>query len=384
MASGERKEPAMRSKRRLVVDAVALVVTMVGLGYQTDLLGAQAAVSCAGVSVPSGSSIQQAIDSHVKGSTFCLSGNYTTGKPIIPKDGDRFIGVSTTNIASTGSGVFDGGKNVTYNNLGIGPSHGDGLRPGDGSTIINSTIHGNPKCGITTIAKSLVITGNEITQNGSMSTSPISRACGLKILGMRGRDSGAYATVSNNVIHDNVHTALWVDCDGHDNVFAGNTIYGNTGVAYSDETSYHNTFRGNTVHDNGFGMSMPAVSILDSIGSVVKNNTFAHNYRGVNVWADHRATKSSPQAGTGCADADLTGYIPSHISVVGNDFTTPQRVGFAPHHVNVSAAAFDANCYKVASSSDEIWRLPGDSTATWRQWRNAGKDPNGVSTTGSC
>ena len=373
----------MHPGRWLTVDAAVLVVILATAGYRTDLLGNGPAASCEGVDVAPGSSIQEAIDSHGTGTTFCLSGNYTTGRPIIPKNGDRFIGTGTTNISSTGSGVFSGGKHVTYNNLGIGPSQGDGLRPGDGSTIKNSTIHGNPKCGITTSANSLVITGNDISQNGSTSTSPISQACGLKIHGYKGADSGAYSTISGNDVHDNVHTALWVDCDGHDNVFSGNTVHGNTGVAVSFETSYRNTFRGNTVHDNGFGFEEPAVQILDSMRSVVRRNTFTNNYRGLFIWADRRATVTSPQAGTGCAATSFTGYVPSHNSVTDNKFTTEHRVGLAGS-VNVSAGSFDRNCYRVTAESDATWQLPGDSTATWRQWRRAGKDPNGIRTTTGC
>jgi parallel beta-helix repeat protein len=373
----------MHPGRWLAIDAAALVVILGAIGYRTDLFDTGPAASCEGVDVSPGSSIQEAIDSHGTGTTLCLSGDYTTSKPITPKDGDRFIGTGTTNISSTGSGVFSGGKHVTYDNLGIGPSQGDGLRPGDRSTIKNSTIHDNVKCGITTVGNSLVITGNDVSQNGSPSTSPISQACGIKIHGYRGADSGAYSTISGNVVHDNVHTALWVDCNGHDNVFSGNMVYGNTGVAVSFETSYRNTFRGNTVHDNGFEMKKAAVSILDSLDSVVRRNTFTNNYRGLLIWADRRATLSSPQVGTGCAGTSLAGYIPSHISVRGNKFTTEDRVGLASS-VQVSAASFDRNCYRVATESDANWQLPGDSTATWTQWRRAGKDPNGIRTTTGC
>jgi hypothetical protein len=104
----------------------------------------------------------------------------------------------------------------------------------------------------------------------------------------------------------------------------------------------------------------------------------------VYVWADRRATVSSPQVGSGCANTSLTGYVPSGISVTGNAFTTQQRVGFAPHKVAVSAASFDANCYTVAQLSDTTWNLPGDTTATWTQWRGAGKDPYGVEKTTGC
>ena len=272
----------MRQKGWFVLDAATAVAIVLAVVCPIEGSIANAA-TCSGVVLASGSSIQKAIDSHAGGTTYCLSGTYTTATPISPKDGDRFIGTAATNISGTGSGVFSGGKNVLYDSIGIGPSPGDGVRPGSGSTIQNSTIHDNNKCGITTFGSSLLITNNEIARNGSTSTSPISQACGLKIRGMQGSDSGAYSTVSNNVVHDNVHTALWVDCNGHDNVFSNNTVYGNTGIALDEETGYRDTFRGNIVHDNGFGFQIQAVSILDSMGGTVANNTLTNNYRGVRI-----------------------------------------------------------------------------------------------------
>jgi parallel beta-helix repeat protein len=376
------RRPRMGSKRRLVLDIAAVLVITVAISYPTESFRASASVTCSGVVLASGTSIRNAVASYGPGTTFCLSGKYTTSTPIVPKNGDQFIGTSTTNISSSGSSVFYGGKNVTYANLGIGPSQGDGIRPGSGSTIQNSTIHDNPYCGIVTIGNSLVVRNNEIAYNGNTSLTT-SRACGLKILGMDGSDSGAYSRIAGNIIHDNGHNALWVDCDAHGNTFTNNTIYRNTGIALDAETSFNNTFTGNTVHDNGFGMKLPAVSILDSIGTVIQNNTFANNFAGVRIWADRRATVSSPVVGTGCADASLTGYIPSRNSITGNQFRTEQRVGFWSS-VAVSAASVDSNCYTVAQLSDTNWSLPSDTTATWTQWRNAGKDPNGAVKTGGC
>jgi parallel beta helix pectate lyase-like protein len=375
----------MHPARRLLFHATTLLIIALEIGVPITSSMARAGTACSGVVLASGSNIQQAVNAAPAGATFCLSGNYTTTTAIAPKEGDAFVATGPTNISSSGSsGVFTGGRNVTYAGLGIGPSRGDGLRPGDGSIIVNSIIHDNTNCGISTVGNNLTITGNEITRNGSTSTTPISQACGLKIRGMDGRDSGAYSTISNNLVHDNVHTALWVDCNGHDNVFANNEVYGNTGIAFSEETGYRNQWIGNDVHDNGFGFKMQAVSILDSIGGVVSANTFTNNYRGIRIWSDRRATQSSPLVGTGCAGDTSTGYIPSGISITGNRFTTDQRTGFAPNGVALSAATFDQNCYTVANMSNASWQLPGDSTATWSQWRSAGKDPTGTAQTVAC
>jgi hypothetical protein len=374
----------MRPKRGLALTLATLVVLTAGSAYATGTTDAIATtVTCAGIILAPGANIQNAVDSHAAGTTFCLAGNYATASPITPKDGDQFIGTTTTNISSSGSGVFSAGKSVTYENIGIGPSQGDGLRPGSRSIVQDSIIHDNSNCGITTVGNSLVIVNNEITRNGLTPTSP-SQACGVKIRGMQGSDTGAYSTISGNVVHDNGHNALWVDCDGHDNVFSNNLIYANSGIALDEETSYHNTFTANTVHDNGFGMSLAAVSILDSTGGIYTGNTLTNNYAGVRVWADKRATVASPKTGMGCANASMTGYIPSGITVTANVFKTEQRVGFGLSVVKATAATFDSNCYTVAQLTDTNWQLPGTTKATWTQWRSAGEDPNGAEKTVTC
>jgi len=378
-------DTAMYSRRWLRFHATTLTVIALQVPAPIASSAADASVDCPGVVLTSGSNIQQAVNAYGPGTTFCLSGSYTTTTAIVPKDGDAFVATGSTNVSNVGtSGVFTGGKGVTYDGLGIGPSKGDGLRPGDDSVIVNSLIHDNKKCGISTVGNNLVITGNDISRNGSTSTFPVSQSCGLKIRGMNGRDSGGHSTIANNIVHDNVHSALWVDCNGHDNVFSNNEVYGNTGIAIDDETSYRNQWVGNNVHDNGFGSKMQAVSILDSTGVIVADNVFTHNYRGIRIWADRRATLSSPQIGTGCAADGSTGYIPSGISVTGNRFTTEQRIGFAPNGVSVSAAAFDRNCYTVTDMRNTSWQIAGDSTATWTQWRAAGQDPTGAAQTIPC
>jgi parallel beta-helix repeat protein len=370
----------MRGTRILLTTLTAVVAVVAPVTLPP---GALASVTCSGVNVASGASIQRAIDSHPQGTTFCLSGSYNTSTAISPKNGDRFVGVGTTNVASGGAAVFAGGKNVAYVHLGIGPSKGDGVRPGDGSKIRRSTIHDNPDCGISTAGNSLVIRNNEIRNNGT-TTVNTSRACGVKIRGMTGSDSGAYSIVTGNLIHDNGHNAMWADCNAHDNVFSNNRVYDNTGIAIDAETSYRNTFSGNAVYRNGAGQTRPAVSILDSIGTVVRDNTFAHNYAGVLIWADRRAKLSAARVGSGCADASLTGYIPSNNSIGNNRFATEQRVGFWLKNVRLSAASFDGNCYTVARLADLNWQLPADQTASWKQWRAAGNDPNGIHKTASC
>jgi hypothetical protein len=341
---------------------------------------AQAAVRCSGVHLRPGANIQRAIVSHARRTTFCLAdGRYTTRTALKPKNGDRFIGVYTDRsrpkISNTGTGgVFSGGRNVVIRGLGIGPSDNTGLNPGTGSTIIGNRIHDNRMCGIETAANHLTIRRNEIDHNGSLATK--GDACGIKLHGTAGKDSGAYSLVSANLVHNNTGHGLWVDCDGHDNTFSGNRVYGNAGVALDDETSYNNSFTDNIVYGNGFGWSTYATSILDSIGTNVSGNRFRHNYKGVDVRADDRATRSRPRPGLGCANITLTGYHPSGISIRRNKFSLPQRSGFAST-VRLSAARFDHNCWRRTEASSTNWRLPTDATATWSQWREAQQDQHG-------
>ena len=379
-----RPPPAARPARRSI--AVAIGVTTAAyvlLAVPFRAAPADGATRCTGVHLHPGASIQNAIRSRPGGTTFCLAdGKYTTNVVLTPKNGDRFIGVyrdgSRPNVASTGAGgVFKGGKNVVIRGLGIGPSASSGVAPGTGSTIRNDRIHGNRMCGIATAANHLTIIGNEIDHNGTLSNQ--GRACSgaVNLHGVQEKDAGAYNVVSSNTIHDNAGHGLHVDCDGHDNTFSGNRVFRNAGVALLDETSYHDRFAKNVIHHNGFGWSLYAIGIVDSIGTTVSGNTVTHNYRAVNLWADRRANLRTPKIGLGCADVRLTGYHPSNITVSRNRFSLPQRAGFAPSGaVPLSAAQFDYNCWGGAVAGTN-WRLPSDATATWVQWRGAGQDRHG-------
>jgi len=353
------------------------------------LAPSHATTSCTGVQLRPGADLQNAIDSKGTSTTFCVGdGNYSTRAALVPKDGDRFLGVYTDgtqpNIANTGAGgVFSGGRNLLVSHLGIGPSASHGLNPGTGSTITGNRIHDNQTCGIETIASHLTITGNEIDHNGTLSNR--GDACGIKLHGTKGTDSGAYNIVTGNVVHDNAGHGLWVDCDGHDNTFSDNRVYNNAGIALSDETAYGDSFTNNIVHDNGFAWSVYAIDILDSIGTKVSGSSLTNNYKGVNIWADRRATLSSPKSALGCANVTLTGYHPSKITITINTFSLPQRAGFASSGlVPLSAAIFDYNCWTGTAVSGTNWRIPTDSTATWSQWRKAGEDQHGRILTSAC
>lgn len=227
------------------------------------------------------------------------------------------------------------------------------------------------------------IINNDIgPNNGTVGTSS---ACGIKIHGVNGKDLGAYSTISGNTVHDNGANALWVDCDGHDNTFNSNTIYGNGGAALDDETSYDNTWTNNVIHDNGFLNSRYAVSVLNTYGSTVQGNILTHNYRGIRMWQDNRGTVTTPQPGTGCADATLSGYITSHITITNNKINGLQRSGFPFNGaVRPSAAFFDYNCWSLRSLTDKAWMIPNNANANWTQWRKTGEDPHGIIQTTAC
>ena len=374
------RHPSLQRSRHRVSKVLALFCT----AFSITTVASHAATGCTGVQLFPDSNIQNAISSNGGGTTFCFAdGSYTIKATIQPKDGDRFIGVATDgtqpNIANTGTGgVFWGGQNVLVRALGIGPSDAFGLNVGTGSTIMGNRIHDNQTCGIETVGSHMTIEGNEIDHNGTLAARGIACSGGVKLHGTQGKDSGAYNIVSDNSVHDNAGNGLHVDCDGHDNTFSGNDVFDNAGIALDDETSYDNTFTNNDVHDNGFAWSVYAIDILDSIGTIVTGNTLAHNYRGVNIWADRRATLSAPQPGLGCANASLTGYHPSGVSITGNTLSVPERSGFAPSGaVPLSAATFESNSWIGSMPAGTNWRIPSDSTATWIQWQQAGQDAHG-------
>jgi parallel beta-helix repeat protein len=334
---------------------------------------------CSGVQVYPGSDIQAAISANPAGTTFCINdGLYDLHATLRPKIGDRFFGVwndlTRPRIQNLVSGiVIDGRKQLWLQGLQIGPSHSAGLRPGTDSTVIGNRITGNETCGIITAANNMTILDNEIDHNGLLVNK--GGACGVKLVGYEGADSGAYNTLIGNNVHDNIGNGLWADCDAHDNVFDSNTVTNNDGVGLDQETAYGNTFSNNVVTGNGFEWGSYAMQSLDSIGGSFTGNTFTDNYKGVNVWRDERGTLTTPQPGLGCAGVDLEAYVPAGTSVDHNTFTASPRAGFGGT-VTLQAATFDYNAWCGATGTN--WRLPSDPMATWDQWIRAGQDTHGT------
>jgi parallel beta-helix repeat protein len=343
--------------------------------------------SCSGVVIPAGAdTIQPAIDANPSGTTFCLDGTYTTSSAISPSANDAFLGTgaATTNVEKTGTGnaVFAGGVGVLYDGIGIGPSDSDGIRPGSSSTIQNVRIHDAANCGVNATTNFLTVQDSEIDHNG---TDPLGGAadCGLKIHGANGVDVGHDNVVDRNYVHDNGHNGVWTDCDAYHNTVSNNVVADNGSMGLDEETSYENTWTGNTVSGNGFDTSWPAAQSLDSIGSSWTDNVFSGNWGAFKVWKDKRGTVATPAPGTGCADATLSGYIPSGITFSNNRMTTAQRGGIA-QSTSPDSATFDYNCWTVDTLGAANWILPADTTSTWTQWQAAGQDPNGVHQLAPC
>ena len=89
-----------------------------------------------------------------------------------------------------------------------------------GGLVQNNHVHDNGQLGIFGYKPvGAIVQNNEIDHNGTLSNR--GDACGIKLHGTKGTDSGAYNIVTGNVVHDNAGHGLWVDCDGHDNTLAG-------------------------------------------------------------------------------------------------------------------------------------------------------------------
>ena len=369
------------------------VTTPDGTGTSSTNFTVSGGSSCQGVSITAGAdTIQAAVDANPTGTTFCLNGTYTLTASVSPKANDSFIGTgtATTSVSSSGAvATFTGGTGVTYDSFSVGPSGSDAMKPGSSSTIQNMRIHDAQHCGITSTGNFMTIQNNEVDHNG-LDAAGGSADCGIKVHGNVGVDTGHDNLITNNNVHDNHHNGIWTDCDAYNNTISNNTVTNNGNLGLDEETSYGNVWTGNTLTGNGFTESWQAAQSLDSLNSTWTDNVFSNNWGAMKVWQDSRATLTTPQTLLGCADTNNTGYIPGGItfgtSGHGNKISTIGQTGRSgiAQSTPVGSAAFDYNCWQVATLNATNWILPSDTTSTWTQWQTAGKDLHGTHQTASC
>jgi hypothetical protein len=226
---------------------------------------------CQGVDVVAPASIQNAINSNQTGTTFCLSGTFNIGNPLVPKDGQSFVGpaeivgvnANDTAFLIRDAGASSGALNVTVDDLDI---HGFTLRAVAcwlGTTVRNSEIHHNNRnglgCGLNGGA-GVLIENNHIYSNGS--TDELGAGGG----GMKFAN-GDGVTVRDNLIEANIGNGIWCDLDCGTFTVTGNTVLGSTRKGIFFEISFgpalieDNTVRFNNCSPSYWGDGNPECSL---------------------------------------------------------------------------------------------------------------------------
>ncbi|CAN5495150.1 hypothetical protein BH20ACT23_BH20ACT23_02550 [soil metagenome] len=234
-------------------------------------------VECHGWRVAATSDIQQRIDQHEEGSTFCLEeGTYRLVSSIQPPDGTHLVGagMDKTRLVGTGAEIIIDAKDsadVLIAHVDISgargtqackPSCGSGLRGGPNNTFKFVRVHDNANHGIGGSGDSLLIENSEIYGNGS------NEFLGCCAGGVK---SGNSFTINNSLVHDNNGSGIWCDVGCPRFVVQDNVVIDNTknGVRFE--------------HGGNTPDSVVAASSALIVRNRVQGNNSSHGYPGAGI-----------------------------------------------------------------------------------------------------
>jgi hypothetical protein len=348
------------------------------------------------VSVSPGT-IQEAVNSHGPGTSFRLApGVYKMG-PLTPKDGDRFFGegratwdgggiqplafnsARTTgvlvsgirfihfNAPNQGPGLFGlnkGESGFTIEGCELAENRGTPVVAGNGTRIVNNSIHDNDWVGIGGYNISgVVVERNEIYRNYLARLSPdtaTGEASGIKFV------KTSDVTVRDNYIHDNFGVGVWFDSDNTGSLVEGNVISGNAFRGVMDEVSFGALIRRNTIAGNGRSSGWiggAGVLIATSSGVEVCGNVVKGNAQGIVGFQQDRGSGS------------LGKFVTSHNRVHDNYVSMSEgQSGFTGGAERDATNIFDHNHYCLTNEAGFLW---GNKTDV-KGWRGAGQDRDGT------
>ena len=117
-------------------------------------------------------------------------------------------------------------RNIIRYNHAAGVFLGPAGESQGGSSVAHNLISGNGQEGIAGYGSGHVISDNEITGNNRVGYSALWECGGAKFGGGNGHEVERL-TVTGNNIHDNACDGFWIDINGYDITFSGNTIVDN-------------------------------------------------------------------------------------------------------------------------------------------------------------
>jgi parallel beta-helix repeat protein len=174
----------------------------------------------------------------------------------------------------------------------------EGIFIGANSTIRNNHVHDNGQLGMSGYKSDYaVITGNEIDHNGAPQY-VTNEGGAIKFY------KGTGITVSNNNVHDNDGSGIWLDTDVVNSTVTGNTVTNNSDATNSSygieiEITCNVTVSNNTI--TGTSSEARAIMVSSSHDITVTGNTSSGTQHGITLWLD---TSRSTQALCGAPSID--------------------------------------------------------------------------------
>jgi parallel beta-helix repeat protein len=371
-------------------------------------------MTCEGVGVAVGQSIQDLVNLHPAGTTFCLDDGVHRRQSVRPKMGNAFVGPATLDGEGDTSIAFHPtADNVTIRGLvlenyanpaQVGVIHagghtaadgtfgwvvegntvrhnaGTGIRIGHRMVVRGNHVHHNAQLGIGGVGNSTLVEGNEIAWNNYRGQySPGWEAGGTKFV--RTHD----LVVRGNHSHHNTGPGLWTDGSNIRTLYEDNLVEDNTQEGIFHEISYDAVIRNNTVRRNGHGrmawMYGAGILIAHSSNVTVYGNTLVDNWNGI--------TGIDQNRGSG----DYGPFELRDLHVHDNSVTwTVEVPKDSSGHGGVSGVAqdfgdityfdtrnilFERNTYTVPDPTRGYWAWP-NSRRTFTGWTGLGQDREGT------
>lgn len=361
------------------------------------------------VDIMPGQSIQQFVDRHPGGTTFCLrAGVWKVTSSVTPKTGDSFIGEYGAVLDGTGwvttdpddaafKAVNQDVDDVTIRNLVIRkmPQHGITAfyQQSDRWTIENNEIADN-KFGIE-IPAAATVRYNHIHHNVSRTpsaSSPQERGGGylcqrcdntiiedndISYNGMEQKIANHSVGVvfRNNSVHHNLGDGIWYDTNqAAAAIVEGNRVEDNGRDGISFEASIGATIRNNTLRRN----AGTAVFISMSQNARIHNNSLEANLGGITYFLNCDSLASGEDVKNNAA-YDNTVVVGTQSSAYASGFghlSQCTATQLAPYLDGSKNLTFSGNIYHVPSRSRRYW-LWGASKS-WYEWRARGHDALGT------
>ena len=377
-----------------------------------DVPGSQPGITCpvGAVDIWPGNSIQNVVNLHPAGTTFCLlAGVHSLDRSITPRTGDTYVGEYGAILDGMGWTTADDTQGafraynedidyVTIRNLVIRnmPQYGIHAfhRMADHWTIEYNEIASN-KWGLL-FGPDFTIRNNYIHHNGGSNSNPLSPNPGERgggYLGVLAHNTtlenneiasngpeqkvveSAKVTFRNNFVHENLGDGIWYDFNNTGALIEGNRVEDNGRTGISFEVSNGATIRNNTLRRN----AADAVLISVSQNAQVHNNSLEANFGGIQYFLNCASLLEEGQDLTNNAAYENTIVVGTQSYTYANGFSSTSSctsAQLAPYLNGSKNLIFSRNTYSVPSAAAQYWIW--GMLLHWGQWQSIGQDVEGV------